>query len=124
MALRVPRGTLVRLGIGTTVGGLYGALAELAPGVRAGQGLALGGAKVRVEEALDLASGSRFTGPEDAIATGVADANGRFLLEEVPSGAVRVWAGLEEWSWSATERLELAKFCPFCRKHTAHKEQK
>ena len=22
------------------------------------------------------------------------------------------------------ERLELKKFCPFCRKHTAHKEQK
>jgi large subunit ribosomal protein L33 len=23
-----------------------------------------------------------------------------------------------------TERLELSKFCPFCRKHTAHKETK
>ncbi|MBI2095037.1 MAG: 50S ribosomal protein L33 [Candidatus Omnitrophica bacterium] len=23
-----------------------------------------------------------------------------------------------------TERLELKKFCPFCRKHTVHKEQK
>ena len=23
-----------------------------------------------------------------------------------------------------TERLELRKFCPFCRKHTPHKEQK
>ena len=22
------------------------------------------------------------------------------------------------------EKLELKKFCPFCRKHTAHKEQK
>ncbi len=22
------------------------------------------------------------------------------------------------------ERLELKKFCPFCRKHTVHKEQK
>ena len=22
------------------------------------------------------------------------------------------------------ERIELQKFCPFCRKHTAHKEQK
>jgi large subunit ribosomal protein L33 len=23
-----------------------------------------------------------------------------------------------------TERLELSKYCPFCRKHTAHKEVK
>jgi large subunit ribosomal protein L33 len=23
-----------------------------------------------------------------------------------------------------TERLELSKFCPFCRKHTSHKETK
>ena len=23
-----------------------------------------------------------------------------------------------------TERLEMSKFCRFCRKHTAHKEQK
>ena len=23
-----------------------------------------------------------------------------------------------------TERIELKKFCPFCRKHTPHKEQK
>jgi large subunit ribosomal protein L33 len=23
-----------------------------------------------------------------------------------------------------TERLELSKYCPFCRKHTAHKETK
>ena len=23
-----------------------------------------------------------------------------------------------------TERLELSKFCPFCRKHTPHKETK
>ena len=23
-----------------------------------------------------------------------------------------------------TERIELSKFCPFCRKHTPHKEQK
>jgi large subunit ribosomal protein L33 len=23
-----------------------------------------------------------------------------------------------------TERLELSKFCPFCRKHTSHREQK
>jgi len=23
---------------------------------------------------------------------------------------------------NVTERLELKKFCPFCRKHTAHKE--
>ena len=23
-----------------------------------------------------------------------------------------------------TERLELSKFCPWCRKHTAHKETK
>ncbi|MBI3315712.1 MAG: 50S ribosomal protein L33 [Candidatus Omnitrophica bacterium] len=23
-----------------------------------------------------------------------------------------------------TERIELKKFCPFCRKHTAHKELK
>jgi len=23
-----------------------------------------------------------------------------------------------------TERIELSKYCPFCRKHTPHKEQK
>ena len=26
--------------------------------------------------------------------------------------------------WLTTERLALSKFCPWCRKHTAHKETK
>ncbi len=71
-------------------------------------GRALGGAQVSVEEGLDLSGGSRFTGPGETIASGVAAENGFFLLEEVPAGAVRVWAGQEEWLWASTERLELA----------------
>jgi hypothetical protein len=59
-------------------------------------GRALGGAKVAVEEGLDVAGGSRFTGPYETIASGVAAENGFFLLEEVPAGAVRVWAGQAE----------------------------
>ena len=48
----------------------------------------------------------RFTGPYETIASGVAAENGFFLLEEVPAGAVRVWAGQAEWQWSSTERLD------------------
>ena len=40
-------------------------------------------------------------------------------------------ADCKRWNYSTTknkkkttERLELSKFCPFCRKHVSHKETK
>lgn len=101
--------SLLRAGESSDLGDVVLLLAGRVSGrVVDAQGLALGGAHVRIEEALDLTSGSRFTGPEDTLVAGESAANGRFLLEGVPPGALRVWAGQEEWLWSATERLELA----------------
>src|SRR6185436_5843021 len=64
-------------------------------------------AEVRVEEALDRASGSRFTGPSEVLAAAKSGADGAFALEAVAPGHLRVWAGREDWLWSSSEPLEL-----------------
>jgi protocatechuate 3,4-dioxygenase beta subunit len=81
---------------------------RLAGRVADARGRPLEAASVKVEEALDLSSGSRFTGPSEALGASASAADGSFALEGVAPGRVRVWAGLEDWLWSTSEPLELA----------------
>jgi hypothetical protein len=64
------------------------------------------GASVRASDDLELYRAWKLHGPTRSSAEATSGPDGRFVLEGLPLGPVRVWAGSDETFWSASDAVE------------------